>query len=410
MLDGIFRIFFKSGFERMKIFFYSMGCKLNQTLTKKYVGENIEQGYTVCDNPEDADVILLSSCIVTDTSQKQFETILKRMSKRFPEKKIKVIGCYDTNLLDENIEYIDQNHVFQSKTFYVNRTRVEIPIQIGCNSFCSYCVVPYYRGEEKSRDVKMILKEVEELSRNNVKEIVLTGVHIGRFSNQGKNLVELVNLISEKPIERIRLSSLDINEIDEKGIERMAKVKKLVPFFHLSLQHISEKVLMIMKRKYNVKRIKEIMLAFKENFDRPMLGCDIIVGFPFETDGDFMEMVEFFQKGYFSHFHIFPFSKRKESLAYYFEKVKDAKIPVEEKMEIMRRLHKEKKEEFLKSLKGINETIIFESIKDNMIKGKSERYFDGYLKYEDKFKKGDIIKVKVLDFIDGKVFCEERNF
>ncbi|MEJ5307092.1 MAG: radical SAM protein [candidate division WOR-3 bacterium] len=394
----------------MKIFFYQMGCKLNQTLTKKYIGKNLVDGHTFCDNPNDADIILLSSCIVTETSQKQFETILKRMSKRFPEKKIKVIGCYDVNLLNENIEYIDQNDAFHSNTFYINRTRVEIPIQIGCNSFCSYCIVPYYRGEEKSRDVKMILKEVEELSKNNIKEIVLTGVHIGRFSNEGKNLVDLVNLVAEKPIERIRLSSLDINEIDEKGIERMAKVKKLVPFFHLSLQHISQKVLKMMKRKYNVQRIKEIMIAFKENFDRPMLGCDIIVGFPFETDQDFIEMVEFFKESYFSHFHIFPFSRRKESLAYYFENVKDTKIQVEEKMEIMRKLHKEKKEEFLKSLKGINETIIFESFKDDMIKGKSERYFDGYLKYDNKFQKGDIIKVKVLDFVDGKVFCEERNF
>ncbi|HAF08453.1 TPA: hypothetical protein DCG82_08640 [candidate division WOR-3] len=409
-MEGIFRIFFESGSFEMKIFFYSMGCKLNQSLTKRYIGNLVENGWEVCSEPSDADIILLSSCIVTETSQKQFENLLERMIKKYPEKRFQVVGCFDKNSLERDVEYIDQEKIFQSKNSFINRTRVEIPIQTGCNSFCSYCIVPYFRGEEKSIGIESILYEVENLVKRNVKEIVLTGVHIGRFNHEGKNLLDLVEILSEKPVERVRLSSLDISEITEKDIERLGKIKKVVPFFHLSLQHVSEKVLKMMKRKYDIEKIKNILFSFKENFYKPMLGCDVIVGFPFEDDSDFLEMVEFFKGGEISHFHIFPYSRRKGTLAYYFENNKNSRIPIDEKMKIMREIHKERKENFLKSLKGENETIIFEGVKDGKIKGKGERYFDGYLEYDDKFKKGDIIKVKILDYVDGKVICEKRNF
>uniref|UniRef100_A0A7C3N624 Radical SAM protein n=1 Tax=candidate division WOR-3 bacterium TaxID=2052148 RepID=A0A7C3N624_UNCW3 len=393
----------------MKIFFYSMGCKLNQSLTKRYIGEFVEKGWEVCSEPSNADIIVLSSCIVTETSQKQFKNVLERMVRKYPEKRFQVVGCYDKDSLEKEVEYIQQDRIFQLKNSFINRTRVEIPIQTGCNSFCSYCIVPYFRGDEKSREIKSIIEEVEGLIKKNVKEIVLTGVHIGRYNSEGKNLIDLIEIISQKEIERIRLSSLDINEIDEKDIEKLAKIKKVVPFFHLSLQHISEKVLKMMKRKYNKEMIKNLLFSFEENFFKPMLGCDVIVGFPFENDLDFLEMVDFYKNSNISHFHIFPYSRRKETLAYYFEKNKDSKISIEEKMRIMREVHKERKEKFLKSLKGEKESIIFEGLKDGKIKGKGERYFDGYLEYDDKFKKGDIIKVKVLDYVDGKVICEERN-
>jgi len=142
--------FLKVDLVKLKIFFYSMGCKLNQSLTKRYIGEFVEKGWEVCSEPSNADIIVLSSCIVTETSQKQFKNVLERMVRKYPEKRFQVVGCYDKDSLEKEVEYIQQDRIFQLKNSFINRTRVEIPIQTGCNSFCSYCIVPYFRGDEKA--------------------------------------------------------------------------------------------------------------------------------------------------------------------------------------------------------------------------------------------------------------------
>ncbi len=394
----------------MKIFFYNMGCKLNQSLTKRYVGKLIHQGNTLTDEPEDADLLVISSCVVTHNAQKQFENILNRLIERYPKKEFHIIGCYEKKDYQHKVKYIDQKEIFDEKFFHINRTRVEIPIQTGCNNFCSYCIVPYHRGEEKSRNFENILDEIESLKESGVKEIILTGVNILKYRYETIDFISLVEKISQTGIERIRLSSLELEDLNDLSFKKLSEMKNVVPFFHLSIQHISNRILKLMKRGYDNELIESVVEKIWSTYKKPMLGCDIIVGFPYETDEDFFMMVDFLDKSKFSHFHIFPFSRRQNTLAYYFKENSKKSIGIEEKIKIMKNLQHKKKEKFLDSIVGMDESMIIEGEREGFYKGKSERYFDCYVKKVDGYYKGDLLKVKIVRHFEGKVYGEIKIF
>ncbi len=384
----------------MKIFYKATGCKLNQYFAKKALAFYIEQGYEIVNNKEQADIFIIAGCVVTKKSEAYFRRYVNSIKENFPNKKIILTGCVPDYLIDSNIHYINQYQLANMDKYISIRTRQEIYIQTGCNNFCSYCIVPYYRGNEISRDYDSIIKEIEMYIKNGVKEIILTGVHIGRYAHNDYNLLKLLDLILKNTkIHRIRLSSLDINEIDNEFIDFIKKNKRIVPYFHLSMQHTENKILKLMKRNYCKDNIIDIVKYIYNNIDNVQIGADIIVGFPYENESDFNNMLKLLKELPITHYHIFRYSRREKTLAYYFDQIKDS--IKKERYYLLNGIAIEKRKKFLKSLINKNLEIIIETKKGNKYTGTSENYVKVLLKTQKKLKIGSIVSVKISDFSES---------
>ncbi|MDR2425973.1 MAG: MiaB/RimO family radical SAM methylthiotransferase [Endomicrobium sp.] len=310
----------------MKTYFIrSFGCKVNQYETQLISDKFKENNMLQVLKPEEADIIVFNSCTVTAEADKECEYFLRRMVK-LPDKKILLTGCFAINKTAHLKEKYPQVQIITKKDelfsnpqkqiikSFDGRSRAFVKIQDGCNSFCSYCIVPYIRGKLWSKPLAAVLEEIENLIDNAYHEIVLTGIHIGKYDGGVSNLI---NEIIKIPAEfRIRISSMELNEIDDLLIELMKKnPNKICRHLHIPLQSGSDEILKKMNRSYCLeefeKKISKIMLSLPDI----ALTSDIITGFPGETQEHHLQTCTFIERNYFARLHIFRYSDREGTKA-----------------------------------------------------------------------------------------------
>ena len=327
----------------MKVGICSLGCKVNIYESELVTNILKNNNYTVVDFEDKADIYIINTCSVTNESDKKSRKMINRAKKNNPAAIIIVMGCYSqVNAEDIDVDIVlgnkDKSKIVeiieeyiktkQKKKIIYDLTKVEfekmeitnfdshtrafVKIQDGCNAFCSYCIIPYVRGRVRSKDPEDVIKEVTTLVEKGYKEIVLTGIHTGRYGTDiNTTLEELLNKLVNIPnIYRIRLSSIEINEITP-GIKELLKENKVMAkHLHIPLQSGSNKILKLMNRRYN----KEEFLSMVDNLrDIPdiSLTTDLIVGFPNEGEEEFNETIDTLKKMGFIKIHTFPYSKRK---------------------------------------------------------------------------------------------------
>lgn len=327
----------------MKVGICSLGCKVNIYESELVTNILKNNNYTVVDFEDKADIYIINTCSVTNESDKKSRKMINRAKKNNPAAIIIVMGCYSqVNAEDIDVDIVlgnkDKSKIVEIIEEYIktkqkkkiiydltkvdfekmeitnfdSHTRAFVKIQDGCNAFCSYCIIPYVRGRVRSKDPEDVIKEVTTLVEKGYKEIVLTGIHTGRYGTDiNTNLEELLNKLVNIPnIYRIRLSSIEINEITP-GIKELLKENKVMAkHLHIPLQSGSNKILKLMNRRYN----KEEFLSMVDNLrDIPdiSLTTDLIVGFPKEGEEEFNETIDTLKKIGFIKIHTFPYSKRK---------------------------------------------------------------------------------------------------
>ena len=335
--------------KKLNIEIETHGCKLNfadsQSIAKKFYSA----GHNVFDNKDigSRDIYILNSCTVTHVADSKARKSIRKVKRNNPEVLTIMTGCYaerdkekikDINevdlvvtnkekkdILEKVYDYFDEEPVnipFVDNYPLIGRTRASIKIQEGCNQVCSYCIIPYVRGREKSVSQENIINKINNADKNGIREVVLTGTQLGNygFDLDGPNLKGLIRrVLNETKIERIRVSSLQPKEIDEEliNIWKYESKGRLCPHFHLPLQSGSNNILNKMRRKYSSKEFIDITNMINLRIPSASITTDIIVGFPSETENDFNETLKVVEKSYLNNLHVFPYSTRPGTSAFY---------------------------------------------------------------------------------------------
>lgn len=345
-----------SGFDikKIKIAFLTLGCKVNSYETEAMQALFVEAGAELVEFSEIADIYVVNTCSVTNMADRKSRQMLHRAKKKNPNALVVAAGCYaqtaDETVMKEtgidvvignnqkkNIVEIISSHMagvenrrldIGKETEYENlslatqveHTRAYIKIQDGCNQFCSYCIIPYARGRIRSRKEEEILFEVNRLAKAGYQEVVLTGIHLSSYgmpvNEERQPLLELIEKLNAiEGIQRIRLGSLEPRIMTEDFVQTLCKYEKVCPHFHLSLQSGSDSVLKRMNRKYTTKEYANSVAILRTYYKAPAITTDIIVGFPQETEEEFLETMQFAQQIGFSKIHVFKYSRRKGTVA-----------------------------------------------------------------------------------------------
>lgn len=392
-----------------KFFVKSLGCKTNQ-IEGQIIAENLkEHGFEQVKNSKAADFFILNSCTVTSAADSEVKYLLNKVKRDNPNVATVLVGCIVSaqrglvetwaDILLDNSEKLkisdylkekitentqkNSDNIFEN-VFLKNPTssRVSIKIQEGCNNACAYCIIPRARGKSRSNSIENIVEEIKHLATLGREEIILTGIHIGLWGLEwGKKLEDLLAEIEKTEIKRYRLGSLYVNELDDNLLKFLAKSKKFCPHFHLSLQSMCDKTLQNMKRKYTTQEELDKISKLHKLFPNAFLGADIIVGFPMETEVDFEETMKNIKTACLSKLHVFPYSKRKGTVAANME----GQIPESEKKARARKLIKVSDkllDEFLEKNIGKELNFIFDDKinKFGMQKGVSENYIEIFSK------------------------------
>lgn len=398
----------------MKFRIYTFGCKTNQydseSLRRRFL-----QSMKEAESGEEPDIIVVNTCSVTHVAERKARTLIRRLLNSYPKAKIIVTGCYaerNPNELERlgnlvvlgnrdkdkipGLFSIDSNP--RTLTIHKgNKIRAFLKIQDGCEDFCSYCIVPYVRGTIKSRSFKEIIEEIEQLVRLGYPEIVLTGIHIGKFEDDGKGLPELVKYISNRfpEIKRIRLSSLEPQEVNEDIINLFGEVSNLCPHIHLVAQSGSNNVLRDMKRRYTREEFLSIIKRFRTIRDDIEFTTDIIVGFPTETEEDFRDTLSLIEDVGFIKVHIFPFSPRPGTEAFSLKQI-DKKI-IKEREDILKVVSLNTAFNRLERLVGNYVEILVERYSNNIAIGLTSSYVRVYLEVIEPLDIGSFTDVKVIN-------------
>ena len=338
-----------------KAAFYTLGCRVNQYETEAMIDLFIDSGFEIVDYSKSASVYIINSCTVTNEAARKTRQIARRAKRANPDSLVGIVGCYTQAFPDEvkSIDEIDFIMGSSGKSQIVNKvsellagaeveaeimdykelnnyedlevkrltntTRANVKIEDGCNQFCSYCIIPYARGPVRSRSEKSVVDEVQNLCSQGVKEIILTGTHLGAYGFDRKNKDALADLIEKlldiSDIKRIRLSSIEGTEISDKLIALIAEEERVCPHLHLPLQSGSNRILKAMNRPYLREDFIETVEKIRKLVPDIAVTTDIIVGFPGEDDESFFETVEAVKEVEFSKIHVFPFSVREGTKA-----------------------------------------------------------------------------------------------
>ncbi|BDU49889.1 tRNA (N(6)-L-threonylcarbamoyladenosine(37)-C(2))-methylthiotransferase MtaB [Haliovirga abyssi] len=426
---------------KKKVAFFTLGCKVNQYETESIKKSFIERGYVEEKFENSADIYIVNSCTVTSIADRKTRNMLRRAKKINPKSTVVVTGCYaQTNSKDlEKIEEIDMiigndkknkiveiiedsneevivGNIFNENKYlelnfstYREMTRAYIKIQDGCENFCSYCKIPFARGKNRSRKLENIIKEVKLLADSGYKEIILIGINLGAYGEDFEEKIKLEDVIEKVSridgIERIRLGSIYPDKISDRFIDILKNNKKLMNHLHISLQSGDDKVLNLMKRKYNAKEAIDVLKKIKREIPEIAFSGDVIVGFPQEEEKNFENTYNFIKEIGFSDLHIFPYSDRENSLATSFTG-KISSLKKKERAKKLEELREKMFLEFREKYIGKEVDVLIEKI-DN-VKNIAEGYTKNYLKVEieannvnDSFKVNDIVKTKIKKIKKG---------
>lgn len=412
-----------------KFLIKTLGCKVNSYESEFIRNLFLEEGYEEVE--ENADVCIINTCTVTNTADNKSKQVINNIKKNNKDAIVIAMGCFcqfrnseiedliDADIILGNknkqkvfeylkeyesnhkriIDFVDMNKDdidFDDMEIkgYKHHHRAFIKIEDGCNNFCSYCIIPYVRGRVRSKEFNKCLMEVNDLALSGHKEIVLSGIHTGQYNSDGKRLSDLINEISKvDQIKRIRLSSVEIVELDDKMMDIIKNNNKFVSHLHIPLQAGSDHILKLMNRRYDKKYFKKLVDKIRENRNDISLTTDVIVGFPGETEEDFKETLDFCEEIGFTKIHVFPYSDRSGTVA---SRMKD-KIPGNIKKDRVRRLidlsNKLEKEYYLKHIDKEDDVLIEEVKQDGYLHGFTSDYIP--IKLKGNYKINEIYKIKL---------------
>jgi threonylcarbamoyladenosine tRNA methylthiotransferase MtaB len=418
--------------------FHTLGCKVNHYETEAIWQLFKQEGYDRVDFESSSDVYIINTCTVTNTGDKKSRQVIRRAVRKNPDAVICVTGCYaqtspaeimaipgvdvvvGTQDRIKMLEYIEQykqerqpingvrnimkNRIYEELDVpaFTDRTRASLKIQEGCNNFCTFCIIPWARGLMRSRDPKEVIKQAQQLVDSGYKEIVLTGIHTGGYGEDLKdyNLAMLLKDIEAevRGLKRLRISSIEASQITDEVIEVMNNSEVIVRHLHIPLQSGSNSVLKRMRRKYTMEFFGERLDRLKEALPGLAVTSDVIVGFPGETEEEFMETYNFIKEHKFSELHVFPYSKRTGTPAARMEEQVDEEIKNDRVHRLITLSDQLAKEYASYYEDEILEVIPEDRYKDGTEQGLLEGYSDNYMKVvfpgtEEMI--GKIVKVKV---------------
>lgn len=420
----------------MKVAFYTLGCKVNQYETNGMIQAFLEKGYEIVDFTEKSDIYIINTCTVTSISDKKSRQMIRRTKQLNPEAIVVAVGCYaqvakdkleeieDIDLIlgisekTEIIKYVEEeikerspktyiSDVMHQKQFvdfgsvnYTDKNRVAIKVQDGCNQFCTYCIIPYARGRIRSRKIENVKKEIEDLAKKGIKEIVITGIHVASYGKDLEENIGLIDLLEEinkiDGIERIRLSSLEPTLITEEFVKRLSKLSKICDHFHLSLQSGCNETLKRMNRHYNTEEFKKATELLRKAYPNVALTTDIIVGFPGETDEEFNTTYDFLKEIKFYKMHVFKYSPRHGTKAEKMQNQVDGNIKEERSKKL---IELSDKNEIYQNKKYINKNleVLVEEFEDGYYKGHTTNYIMVKIQENTKNLQNKIVTVKIID-------------
>lgn len=414
--------------------FSTLGCKVNHYETEAMWQIFKDAGYSRVEFEDNADVFVVNTCTVTNTGDKKSRQVIRRAIRQNPDAVIAVSGCYaqtapkeveaipgvdiiiGTENRDKLIDYVEQYHeerqpinrvqnIMKKRTFeemdvpyFTDRTRATLKIQEGCNNFCTFCIIPWARGLMRSRDPEKVIEQAEKLVEAGYKEIILTGIHTGGYGEDLKdyNLAMLLrDLEKVEGLNRLRISSIEASQLTDEVLDVIYHSNKIVRHFHIPVQSASDTVLKRMRRKYTMDFYESRILRLKEMMPGAAITSDVIVGFPGETEEEFMETYDFIKKHHFSELHVFPYSTRTGTPA---ARMKD-------------QIDNETKEARVKKLIELSDALALsyaEKFKDDVLEIIPEKMEDGILVgHADNYMKvavdgdesltGELVKVKVTE-------------
>ena len=398
----------------------------------------IENGYKVCELDENPDVVVVNTCTVTNIADRKSRQVLRKVKEENPKSIIVAVGCYvqvakktvdDMQEIDlclgnvekkdivekveecmkkqqkENVEIFDVNKETEFQEMgaitFSEKTRATVKVQDGCNNFCTYCLIPYARGRIRSRIKENVIKEVTEIAKKGIKEIVITGIHIASYGKDFKNDYRLIDLLEDldkiQGIERIRLGSLEPTIVTEEFAERLSKLDSICNQFHLSLQSGCDDTLRRMNRKYSCEEFFKVTEILRKYFKDVNLTTDIIVGFPGETNEEFEKTYEFLSKIKFYKMHVFKYSPREGTLAAKMTNQIDGNVKEERSqklIELSNRNEKEYNEKYI----GKKVEVLFEEEKDGLWSGYTRNYVRVFAKSNENLE-NVIREVKVKELL-----------
>lgn len=427
-----------------RIAFITFGCKVNyaETITLKKKLEVYNKIVNVDDHPE---FVIINSCSVTNNADKENLQTIRRIYKNNNDIKFIITGCqaqlhsallsslpnvigifgsqdkekivdfiknYSSGEKKVEVTDLRTNFVFHHAYALGDRTRCFLKIQDGCNYHCSYCATCLARGNSRSDTIESIVDDVKKIQQQGVKEIVLTGINIGDVglinNKRVYNLYDLLKKILEvEDVPRLRISSIEVNLLTEEIINLAKENPRLVNHFHIPLQSGNNEILKSMRRRYTREEYARKILYLNEKLENCCIGCDVIVGYPGETEQYFKDTYDLLHDLPLTYFHVFPFSKREGTLAATYEDV-DFNIK-KERVKILRDLSKQKKEAFYKKNVGNVVEVLFEHTKDkfgNMI-GFSNNYIRVVHDYNEDFV-NKLVKVEIIGIDDGNEVAKCR--
>ena len=398
----------------MKVAFYTLGCKVNQYETDIMIKQFQDKGYEVVDFCDKADIYVVNSCSVTNMSTRKTRQHLSRAKKQGGI--VVLVGCYAEEIKEElkisNVNLILGNEEKKEVVKYVEKylkeknkenevkyvigdiskvkqyiqkeklnkginIRESVKIEDGCNNFCSYCIIPYLRGRVRSRDIYSIIEEIKALVKSGVKEVVLVGIEIASYGKDLNGVLNLVDVIEEvskiEGLDRIRLGSLEPRVLTDENIIRMSKIDKLCPHFHISVQSRDNNVLSRMNRHYTREFLFDRVNTLKKYFSNPAITCDIIVGFPGETDDEFNNTMDGVKKIGFYEVHVFKYSKRKWTRAAKMKNQVDGVLSTK-RSETLISYAKIQKEQYMNNYLNKSVNVLFESFKNGYLYGYTPNY------------------------------------
>ena len=403
----------------------TLGCKVNQVESETLAEKLYEDGYSVTMGLVPADMYIINTCAVTNEAERKSRNIMAKLLKLNPNAKIYVCGCSSENNPDkfkkgdyvkavvgntnkeslvsaiENDDPDFKSNTKQSLSSRVTtKTRADLWVQNGCNNFCTYCLIPYLRGRETSFPLEDVEKQVRKLEKE-ASEIVVTGINLSAYGKEfegSDGLIEIARLFRNSP-SRFRFSSLEVNVITDKFLEELATFENFCPHFHLSLQSGSNNTLKSMNRHYTKEEYLNKVNLIRKYFPNAGITTDIIIGFPTETEDDFVESLEFAKAVNFSEMHIFPYSKRDGTVAAGF---KNIATNVAERLQKMTTQAKQMQLDFINKNIGSIHEVIIENQKNGYYLAHTKNFILCYISSNEVLEANTCVKVKLTQaFEDG---------
>lgn len=424
-----------------KVAFYTLGCKLNfsetSTISRLFEGA----GFAKVDFDDAPDIVVINTCSVTENADKKCKQLVKKAKKNNPDAFVAIIGCYAqlkpteiaeipgvSLVLGANekfniLEHLEQEEekakvVFENikatKEFVPSysigdRTRSFLKVQDGCDYFCTFCTIPLARGKSRNASIAETVQEAEKIAQTDIKEVVLTGVNIGDFGQgENENFFELVKALDQvNGIDRYRISSIEPNLLSNEIIDyTLGSSRAFVPHFHIPLQVGNDRILKAMRRKYERSLYAERVAQIKSINPDCCIGVDVIVGFPGETDEEFLDSLNFIKDLDVSYLHVFTYSERANTTAV---KLGES-VPQEKRKDRSKQLHilsDKKKRAFYETQIGTARTVLWEAEEDNgMMYGFTENYVKVKCAFDpNKVNQFETVVLKEIDR-DGLVKCD----